>query len=158
MDDILKCSRCNSLKERIAFGKLWRNRLADICRDCKRRNFWRSEELSSVLRRAFHGKLSVEKTQALIGCSTAHLRAHLQNQFEPAMSWENYGKKGWHLDHIAPCAAFNLSDPLQVKLCYHYTNLRPTWATDNHKKSGKITPKALSILQSAGIIYSCLTV
>jgi hypothetical protein len=73
------------------------------------------------------------------------------------MTWENYGKKGWHLDHIAPCAAFDLSNPLQVKLCYHYTNLRPTWATDNHKKSGKITPEALRILQAAGLINSCLT-
>jgi hypothetical protein len=157
MDDTLTCARCNSVKKRVAFGKLWSNRLADICQDCKRLNYWRSEGLSTDLRRAFHGKLSVEKTQDLIGCSTEDLRNYLHSQFEPTMTWENYGKKGWHLDHIAPCAAFNLSDPLQVKLCYHYTNLRPVWATDNHKKSGKITSEGLQILRAAGLVNSCLT-
>lgn len=155
LNDWLRCERCGLSKERLAFGKLWRNRLADICRDCKWRNYWRSGELSSKLRQAFHSKLSVEGTQALIGCSTESLRAHLQSQFEPDMTWENYGKKGWHLDHIAPCTAFNLADPLQVKSCYHYTNLRPIWATDNHRKSGKITSEGLLILQAAGLLKDC---
>jgi hypothetical protein len=151
-NEILICARCTRPKERLAFGKLWRNRLADICRDCKWNNYWKSERLSTELRRALHGTLSPDKTKALVGCSTATLRAYLQSQFLPAMTWENYGRSGWHMDHITPCAAFNLADAAQVKLCYHYTNLRPYWAADNHKKSGKIIPEAMQLLQNAGLV------
>ena len=153
----LVCVRCSIQKELPAFGKLRRNRLADICRDCKWENYWKSERLSTELRRALHGTLSPNKTEALIGCSTTTLRAHLQSQFLPAMTWENYGRSGWHMDHIAPCSAFNLADAAQVKLCYHYTNLRPSWAADNHKKSGKITPEAMQLLQNAGLVSQSMT-
>jgi hypothetical protein len=47
------------------------------------------------------------------------------------MSWDNYGIKGWHIDHIIPCAAFDLTDPEQQKICFHYTNLRPLYWADN---------------------------
>ena len=148
----LVCARCTKKKEVVAFGRLRRNRLADICRSCKRDNYQKSERLSTDLRRALHGTLSMEKTEALIGCSTKTLRVHLEAYFLPTMTWDNYGRSGWHMDHIAPCAAFDLADSAQVKLCYHYTNLRPAWATDNHKKSGKITLEAASLLRSAGLL------
>lgn len=148
----LVCARCTEEKELAAFGKLRRNRLADICRDCKWDNYWRSERLSSDLRRALHGTLSSEKTQALVGCSTETLRAHIQTQFLSTMTWATYGRNGWHMDHIAPCAAFNLADPNQIALCYHYTNLRPTWAADNHRKSGKIIPEAMQLLKNSGLV------
>jgi DNA/RNA endonuclease G (NUC1) len=54
------------------------------------------------------------------------------------MNWENYGKNGWHIDHIIPCASFDLTDPKQQKNCFHYTNLQPLWAADNIRKSDKI--------------------
>ena len=51
------------------------------------------------------------------------------------MNWDNYGQ--WHIDHIRPCASFNLLDPIEQKICFHYTNLQPLWAEDNLKKSNK---------------------
>lgn len=52
------------------------------------------------------------------------------------MTWENYGE--WHIDHIKPCASFDLNDPEQQKLCFHYTNLQPMWAKENQKKADKL--------------------
>ena len=73
------------------------------------------------------------KTTDLIGCSIKKIRQHLESQFLPGMSWENHGK--WHIDHIRPCASFDLTDPEQQKQCFHYTNLQPLWAADNLAKS-----------------------
>lgn len=70
----------------------------------------------------------------LIGCSPKELKIHLESLFLPEMSWGNYGKNGWNVDHIKPCASFNLIDPEQQKLCFHYTNLRPMWESDNFSK------------------------
>ena len=50
------------------------------------------------------------------------------------MTWQNYGD-GWHIDHIHPCAAFDLTDPEQQKACFHWSNLQPLWAIDNFRKS-----------------------
>ena len=42
------------------------------------------------------------------------------------------------IDHILPCASFNLSDYKGQQKCFHYTNLQPLWAVDNYKKHDKI--------------------
>jgi hypothetical protein len=70
-----------------------------------------------------------------IGCSIEHLKDYLQSKFENGMTWENYGK--WHIDHIRPCASFDLTDIEQQKICFNYKNLQPLWAEDNFKKSDK---------------------
>jgi hypothetical protein len=48
------------------------------------------------------------QTHNLIGCSLESLRVHLESHFQEGMTWENYGS--WHIDHIRPCASFNLLD------------------------------------------------
>ena len=71
-----------------------------------------------------------------LGCSIEFLRAYLQGQFEPSMSWDNWGK--WHIDHIKPLASFDLSHREQFLQATHYTNLQPLWASDNLSKGARV--------------------
>ena len=89
-------------------------------------------------RRAIKGNLKFADTKELLGCTYEEARLHLESQFTDGMSWDNYGLHGWHIDHIIPCASFDLSDPDQQRQCFHYTNLQPLWAEDNLRKSDKI--------------------
>lgn len=77
-----------------------------------------------------------KRTFELIGCSERQLNEHIESQFEPWMSWDNYGSE-WHVDHIKPCAAFDLSVDSERLACFHYTNLRPLRALDNWRKSSR---------------------
>jgi hypothetical protein len=54
------------------------------------------------------------------------------------MTWENHGKFGWHIDHIIPCASFDLTDLEQQKKCFHYTNFQPLWWRENILKSDNL--------------------
>jgi hypothetical protein len=73
-----------------------------------------------------------------LGCSIDYLRQYLEKKFLPGMKWENYGRLGWHIDHVIPLAYFDLSDPKQFKKACHYTNLQPLWAKDNISKGAKV--------------------
>jgi Prasinovirus endonuclease VII len=77
-----------------------------------------------------------QKTIKLLGCDIQWLVAWLEVQFQSGMTWENYGPI-WHVDHIKPCAAFDLSDPAQQRLCFHWTNLQPLFAEENLRKAAK---------------------
>ena len=83
------------------------------------------------------GGVKSQKTMQLVGCDVQSLRLHLEKQFKPGMTWENYGKFGWHIDHIKPCSAFDLTDPAQAEECFHFTNLQPLWAFENLSKGGR---------------------
>ncbi len=74
----------------------------------------------------------------LLGYSSEDLRNHLEKQFLPGMSWDNYGK--WHIDHIVPLSAFNYSTPqcFDFGRAWALSNLRPLWAEDNLRKNDKL--------------------
>lgn len=99
--------------------------------------------LRSRIRTALKGDRKNGKTLQLLGCTAEFLKQYLESKFQPGMTWENYGNPNgdhsdcWHIDHIKPCASFDLSDPEQQKECFHYTNLQPLWAIDNIKKGCK---------------------
>ena len=61
---------------------------------------------------------------------------YIKNKFLSGMTMENQGK--WHIDHIIPCASFDLRCPVQQLACFHHKNLQPLWATDNMKKGDKL--------------------
>jgi len=98
--------------------------------------------LRSRLNSLLRGRPKASTTMALVGCSIAFLKEHLVARFQPGMSWENYGKGGWDVDHARPCASFDLTDPAQQRECFHYSNLQPMWHLPNLKKSDKWDPAA----------------
>jgi len=81
-----------------------------------------------------------ESTVKLLGCSIEKFKMYLEAQFwkDERIDWITYGAKGWHIDHIIPCSLFDLSDPAQQKICFHYSNLQPLWCDINIAKSNKI--------------------
>ncbi len=78
-----------------------------------------------------------EKSLSFLGCSLIELKKHLESQFVEGMTWENYGPI-WHVDHIIPCAAFDLSKKEEQLKCFHFTNLQSLWKEDNLLKSDKL--------------------
>lgn len=78
------------------------------------------------------------KTETLIGCTPEFLRGYLEARFLPGMTWDNYGT--WHIDHHIPCAEFDLRDETQQRACFHFSNLRPLWGSDNCRKGAKRPP------------------
>lgn len=122
-----------------------RNRQDRIEKALKRSNQRRKSDLDYRLRGnlrhrvwlALRGHVKSNYTLILIGCSVEKLKRHLEAQFTNGMSWGNYGFKGWHVDHVKPCASFDLRDTRQQSECFHYTNLQPLWAEDNFRKPRK---------------------
>jgi hypothetical protein len=90
------------------------------------------------LRGALAGTSKSAATLELLGCSVEALKKHLENQFVKGMTWSNYGLHGWHIDHIIPCASFDLTKEEEQRKCFHYSNLQPLWAKDNYAKGDKI--------------------
>jgi len=92
-----------------------------------------SGSIRGILRK--HGCRKSLKTMELLGCSIECFKKHLEDQFTDGMTWDNYGQYGWHIDHIKPCAAFDLTKPEEQKKCFNYKNLQPMWWPDNLKKN-----------------------
>ncbi len=82
-------------------------------------------------------------TRDLLGISFDKFQTYIESLWLPGMTWENHGHyvrdgvSQWHIDHIKPCAAFDLTDPEQQKICFHYTNMQPMWALDNFSKNSR---------------------
>jgi hypothetical protein len=93
--------------------------------------------LRARLLAALKGRSKTASATTLIGCSIARLKQHLEQMFDSRMTWENYGHRTWHIDHIIPLAAFDLTKPAQQRKAFHWKNLQPLWAVENLKKGAR---------------------
>ena len=91
--------------------------------------------LRSRLGKAIKDEFKIGSAIKDLGCSITELKSYLESKFLTGMTWDNYGLDSWHIDHIKPLSAFNLSDKKQILEACHYTNLQPLWAKDNLSKS-----------------------
>ena len=78
-----------------------------------------------------------QHTIQLVGCTFQELCDYLELRFQKGMTWENYGRNGWHVDHVKPLSLFDLTTEEEQRKAFHYTNLQPLWAKDNLRKSNK---------------------
>lgn len=75
-----------------------------------------------------------------LGCTVEELKQYLENKFYnnketgEEMTWKNWGRTGWHIDHIKSLSSFDLSDRKQFKKACHYTNLQSLWYKENIRK------------------------
>lgn len=79
-------------------------------------------------------------TIRLLGCSYFDFKIYLESKFEPGMTWDNYGSgvDKWNIDHIMPCAIFDLTKPEHQRRCFHFSNLQPLWWQDNIRKHANV--------------------
>ena len=79
------------------------------------------------------GKRKNINTKDGIGCTIEELIQHIEGQWEPNMSWDNYGNRDgcWSIDHIFPFHLCNKDDVDELVNNNHWTNLRPMWHKDN---------------------------
>jgi hypothetical protein len=82
------------------------------------------------------GASKTGRTEELIGCSFDFLRQHIERQFKGKMSWDN--PSSFHIDHIIPLAAFDLTDPTQLKVACNWQNMRPLSPRKNMSKGAKL--------------------
>lgn len=93
-------------------------------------------QLRTRLGAAIRGNFKTGSAVRDLGCSIAEFRDYIAAKFQPGMSWDNWGE--WHLDHIRPLAAFDLSDRARILVACHYTNYQPLWALDNRLKGASV--------------------
>lgn len=74
-----------------------------------------------------------------LGCSIQEFKNYLEGKFQPGMTWKNYGRGGWEIDHILPLSKFDLTKEDEIKVVCNYKNLQPLWAGDNLKKSNSVS-------------------
>ena len=117
------------VKERIKiYNKVYRNTLHFKIKDNMRRR------IRTALKK--DGGKKTKRTMKLVGCTAEQLKQHIEKQFKPGMSWEQ--RNSFHIDHIIPCASFDLTKLSQQKKCFHYTNLQPLYPIENIKKGAKL--------------------
>lgn len=90
------------------------------------------------LRKALKKQQTIKSSSVLklVDCSLTELRQHLQNQFQPGMSWQNHG--AWEIDHIQPLSSFDLTQSSEQQKAFHFTNLQPLWQKENRSKHAKV--------------------
>lgn len=78
--------------------------------------------------------------EGLLGYTLDDLKQHLEAQFKDGMTWENYGKNGWEIDHRIPISLFNIKsiEDKGFKKCWALENLQPLWAEENLIKYNKL--------------------
>jgi hypothetical protein len=131
--------RASTKERRSQVHQTWRkahlNRRAESQVLYRRKNPGASQ-MRSRIANVLTGRTKAASTTTLLGCSWGEFRAHLEAKFRPGMTWENYGPV-WHVDHIRPCASFDLLDLAQQRACFHYTNLQPLFALENLTKGDR---------------------
>lgn len=110
--------------------------------------YWQHRIRNAVLL-GLKGIRKSASTETLLECSFEDFRKHLEAQFESWMNWQNYGRAEgcWSIDHRVPVSAFDLTDPVQQRLCFHYSNQRPMRHVDNRKKAYIYDPADMQSLR-----------
>ncbi len=93
---------------------------------------------SKVIRKALKKDRDQDVYKPTISCTGKEFAAHIQKQWKPGMSWENYGNDGWVVDHIIPVVRFDLTDIEQRRRCNHHSNLQPLWDNENKTKATRM--------------------
>jgi hypothetical protein len=152
----------NTKEQRKLTSKLYREKNADLIKQKKREYYEANKDkiieynrnykinrmkndplyllkrkISNVIYKAVkHNFTKNKSTLEILGCSYEEFKLHLESQFEPWMTWDNYGlykpntlNYGWDIDHIIPNSSAKTEQ--EVIQLNHYSNLKPLCSHTN---------------------------
>ena len=83
----------------------------------------------------------------MLGCSREAFKGHIESRLQAGMTLDNYGQRGWVIDHIRPLASFHMENATEMAAAFHYSNTQPMWATENIQKGDKLPDGSLGRYQ-----------
>ena len=168
MNDTKVCDRCDITKPLRQFLR----KKAAQCRACSRKEFLVSQAANfpgrlpkdyGTSRRArdpewgFMQKIhstwrsaTTSYVMEALGYTPQEARQHLEDLFEPWMTWENYGE--WSIDHIQPQSTlrFGALESENFHKCWSLENLRPLCIEENTRLGIELTPSWAKAYYSKG--------
>ena len=130
------------IRNRVKLRAMASQRIKSYSKDL---NFVVKKNLRIRMHRALRGIIKVGRTKELLGCSIEDFRRYIETKFITGMTWENYGCV-WEIDHIMPCAIYDLSRPEHQRSCFHFSNLQPLFKSDNRRKHAKVLSNQYALL------------
>lgn len=127
IQDVRKKWRKNNKDKIREYGKQYYN---EIKKDTDKR-------LKQKVKSAMSNSVRFNKSNQylnMVGYTVQDLKEHLESKFREGMSWDNYGRGGWHIDHIRPLASFDLTQELEFIRAWGLYNLQPLWESENCSK------------------------
>lgn len=88
--------------------------------------------------KALKESIKSASTEELLGIPASTLQKYWDAEHGP--DWR--AGSDLHIDHIRPCASFDLIDPAQQRLCFNYRNLQLLPATENIRKGDSWSKEA----------------
>lgn len=112
-----------------------KDKVAEYKRKYRKENpiFRLKENIRTRINLSLKGKNKGISTAKLLGCSIDDYKLYLERQFDNNMTWENYGTY-WEIDHIQELYKFDLTDKIQQKQAFHFTNTQPLSIQENRQK------------------------
>lgn len=99
----------------------------------------RKEKYASIIRCSIVNGGESPTLMDQLGYTVQEFTRHFERCFTKGMTWDAFLSGDIHIDHIRPCASFDMDDVGQVRECWSLSNLQPLWAKDNLVKSDKVT-------------------
>jgi hypothetical protein len=160
---ICECEKCHVHLPLSQFAKLKVNYKRKICLTCypkfltEQKTKWCADErernVNYRLKKSLAARLrtvltKTDSTMNYVGCPIQYLREWFEYNFTPKMNWDNYGSY-WAIDHVIPVKQFDLTNELQKRICWNWTNLVPLSASANSSKKATLDHEQIKQVQDA---------
>ncbi len=135
--------KAKEIKSKWASTNIEQRRISSANYNAKRRSAVRGRledaVRSNINNNIRRGTKFGRKTFDILGYSLSDLQSHLEAKFTDGMTWDNYGRGGWHIDHRRPLVSFDYETPdcPEFKQAWALSNLQPLWEIDNISKGSK---------------------
>ena len=136
--DVKICSQCKKQK---LYTKFYKNvtkslGLESHCKDCKAndsKEHFRNQFNKALSKAIKNGNFSC---LPFTGCDPHFLKLWFEFQFDDKINWNNYGSY-FQIDHVKPCALFDMENENDRRIMNHWSNLSPLEKHENIIKSNK---------------------
>lgn len=107
--------------------------------------------VSSMIYQRLRNRLASKETLStfndILPYTIEELMDHLEKQFDPGMTWDNYGcgEGKWEIDHYTPDSWFNYDsiNDENFKESWKLENLQPAWSLPNRSKNNRYAGKPI---------------